>query len=432
LSAPPTAPLAPLSAAAFPETTPLHAFFAWNEGRLRRDRRYLIARDIDRLTQPLGGEAAVAARQIADSLRAAIGNSDVEAHAAVFRAFETLARRVDLAALAGRRPRLRAAARADRPREVLIVKLGALGDFIQALATLPDIRRDHGGDRITLLTTAPYAALAAQTGLFDDVLVDRRPRALDLAGWLALRRMLRRRRFDRVYDFQTTERTNFYAWLLGPGPMPEWSGTAGGCSHPHANLARDSQHTMDRQAEQLLMAGIWPVALAPALPAVGALPPALCGRRFALLIAGSSPRHPAKRWPAARYGELARRLLARTRILPVAIGVAGEADIARTIRDFCPETLDLVGRTDIATLGALANAATITVGNDTGATHVAAAGGHPVVVLFSRASQPALCAPRGKAVRVLTRPDLAELPVDAVLSACLAAIGAEPSSAAAG
>src|SRR5438045_5676789 len=58
---------------------------------------------------------------------------------------------------------------------------------------------------------------------------------------------------------------------------------------------RDRQHTMDRQAEQLLMAGIYPVSLAPWLPAAGSLPVELAGKRFVVLIPGSSPRHLAKR-----------------------------------------------------------------------------------------------------------------------------------------
>ena len=191
------------------------------------------------------------------------------------------------------------------------------------------------------------------------------------------------------------------------------------CTHPHANLDRDRQHTMDRQAEQLLMCGIYPASLTPWLPAAGLLPSALAGKHFAMLIPGSSPRHLAKRWPAAHYGELARRLHEAGH-LPVLVGVQGEAGLGRTMRDLCPEAIDLIGQTDVAELAALARAATLTVGNDTGATHVAAAGGNPVFVLFSGASDPSLCAPRGRSVSVLTSPNLAELSVEAVFSACMA------------
>ncbi len=460
-----------LSAGDFPEATPLNAFVAWNEARRATDRRYRIARDIRELVhgsggevclahlagEPLGlrrsgdrlvaspaaaaqarrflagsaGSAAVAAAQrLIDALHAAIGSNEVARHAAVFRAFEELAEQVDLEALSGLRPQPRAAPPAPRPRHILIIKLGALGDFIQALGPMPEIRRRHCGDRLTLLTTRRYAELARQTGLFDNVLVDRRPRALELRGWLALRRTLRREHFDRVYDFQTSDRSNIYSWLWRPGPLPEWSGTAWRCSHPHANFGRDRQHTMDRQAEQLLMAGIHPVSLRPWLPSAGTLPAALAGRRFVMLIPGSSPRRPAKRWPADRYGALAQGLV-RAGCLPAIVGVAGEHQIGRAICAVCPEAVDLVGRTDVAGLAALARAATLTIGNDTGATHVAAAGGNPVVVLFSSKSSPSLCAPRGVAVRVLIEPDLADLTVETVLAAGLAALVPAESAAAA-
>ena len=455
-----TAP-ARLTAAAFPKATPLNSFVAWNEARYAKDRRYRIICDIYWILDNLGTEtclahlagqplalrrsggriasnpatralaegflaestvlpAVAAAQRVIDSLQAAIGSLDMARHAAVFSAFEILARHVDLDALALSRPQPKFAGLQSLPRRILIVKLGALGDFVQALGPVPAIRSHHAGDHIALLTTARYAALAAETGLFDDILVDRRPRGFDVPGWLALRRMLRRERFDRIYDFQTSDRSNAYFWLLRPGRPPEWSGTAWRCSHPHANRDRDRLHTMDRQAEQLLMAGIHPVPLTPSLPSAAPLPAMLAGRRFVLLIPGSSPGHPAKRWPVQNYGELATGL-SGAGYLPVVIGVAGEEPLGRAIRAICPEALDLIRQTDVAGLTGLARAAALTVGNDTGATHVAAAGGHPVVVLFSSASDPSLCAPRGASVRVLIEPDLTTVTVETVLAAALEA-----------
>ena len=449
-----------LDASAFPVGTPLNAFFAWNEARFIRDRRYIVARDIHRLLRkfdgdvdlclshlvnrpiiswrwgrrsivpacrlrdarnftkkPRGSAAVAVAKRLVDSLLASIGAADIAAHAAVFRAFDDLAKHIDLDALARLLPCRKIVSPA--PREILVIKLGALGDFIQALGPMPEIRRRHAYDHITLLTTHRYAELASETKLFDDILIDRRPKALDLKGWLALRRTLQRRRFDRVYDLQTSDRSGIYAWLFRPGRMPEWSGIVWRCSHPHANCERDRQHTMERQAEQLLMAGIYPVSVVPLLPPAGSLPAELVGKSFAILIPGSSPRHLAKRWPARHYAALAVRLKCAG-YLPVLVGVHGEAPLGRAICEVCPEALDLIGRTDVVALAALARVAALTVGNDTGATHVAAAGGKPVVVLFSRASDPNLCAPRGKIVQVLIEPNLADLSVDAVFAAAMA------------
>ncbi|HEV8678885.1 MAG TPA: glycosyltransferase family 9 protein [Stellaceae bacterium] len=393
-----------LTAQDFPPGTPLHHFFAWNEAAWRPDRRYKLARDTDRLPSTPEGRRVVA------SLDATRGNPDIAAHAAVFAAFEAL----------------RTPAR-PRPQRVLVIRLSALGDFVQALGPIAAIRRHHAGDRLTLLTTRSLAGFAEELGLFDEVLVDERPGPLAIGGWLALRRMLRRGRFDRVYDLQTSMRTSLYSWLLRPG-MPEWSGIAPGCSHPHANLARDRQHTIDEQAEQLLMAGIYPTPLPTLPPLDRALPEQLAGRDFALLVPGSSPQHPAKRWPATAFGAVA-RALAEAGCVPVVVGAAAERLLAAEICEACPDAVDLTGRTDLVQLAALCRHARLTIGNDTGVCHLAAAAGSPLIVLFSRESDPARCAPRGRLVRVLAAPNLANLAAEAVIADAIDILAANSPSA---
>jgi ADP-heptose:LPS heptosyltransferase len=458
--APATGPAA-LQAHDFPAGTPLNAFFAWNEAQWRPDRRYTIACDIFYLYRRFGGDGAgipicvshiairpvirwrfrshvllsatglaavreissslgdapvvASARRVLTSLLASTGSAEPDIHAAVFAAFEEFSRFVDLAALARPRPRRTEPLPSPERRKILIIKLSALGDFVQALGPAAAIRRHHAADEITLLTTPAFAALGQQSGFFDKIAIDRRPGPLDIPEWLALRRALRNGAFDRVYDLQTSDRSSLYAWLFLPG-WPEWSGVARHCSHPHANLGRHPQHTIDKQAEQLLMAGIYPTPLPSCQASSRPLPAGLDQLAFFLLIPGSSSRHSEKRWPAKHYGVLAQRLIEATGLLPVIVGASGEEPLAAEIRARCPDAIDLVGRTELTGLIDLADAAVFTVGNDTGATHVAAAGGHPVVVLFSDASDPRRCAPRGNEIRVLTSPRLDRLPVSQVFS----------------
>ena len=143
-----------------------------------------------------------------------------------------------------------------RERKYTCYKARALGDFIQAAASFAAIRIHHHRSRITLLTTAPFAEFAVKSPWFDNVWVDHRPKSYDLAGWLGLRSRLRRGRFTRVYDLQTSRRTARYFRLFWPGPPPDWSGIARGCTLPHDNPTRDFMHTVERQAEQLAMAGL--------------------------------------------------------------------------------------------------------------------------------------------------------------------------------
>jgi len=103
----------------------------------------------------------------------------------------------------------------------------------------------------------------------------------------------------------------------------------------------------------------------------------------------------------------------------VILGTAAEAPLAATIRGLCPDAIDLVGKTTIADIAALAAGAALAVGNDTGPMHLVAAMGTPALVLFGPDSDPALCAPRGTGanVRVLRVADLRTLPAESVAAA---------------
>ena len=283
---------------------------------------------------------------------------------------------------------------------ILVIKLGALGDFVQAFGPFAAIRAHHPGAHVTLLTTPPFAELARRSPWFDRVWDHGRPRGLDLGRRLALLRDLRAGRFDRVYDLQTSPRSSRYRLLVGLGA--EWSGVAAGASHPHANPGRNAMHTVDRQREQLRMAGI---AAFPA-PELSWLEDDLGGfdlpNRFALLIPGASPARPGKRWPG--FPELAAALSAAG--LPsVVVGGKGEGPLAVAM----PAALDLTGRTSLFQLAAIARQAAVVVGNDTGPTHLSAATGSPTLALFGSESDPARCAPRGRSVLVLRGEPIATL-----------------------
>jgi len=286
---------------------------------------------------------------------------------------------------------------------VLVIKLGALGDFVQALGPMQAIRHAHPDAHIALLTTAPFVELGRATPWFDTVMVDERKR--DLGSWWALRRLLRAGRYDRVYDLQTSDRTGWYFRVMGPGRRPEWSGIAKGASHRHTNPARDAMHTLDRQAEQLALAGIEEVP-PPDLSWVDAdLRRFDLGNRYVLLVPGASPHRPAKRWPVGRYADLARDIAARG-ARPIVVGTVEERELGRTVAVRCTDARDLTGQTSLVELFALACGASGAVGNDSGPMHMAAVGGAPSVVLFSAESDPALCAPRGPRVTVLRRREL--------------------------
>lgn len=305
----------------------------------------------------------------------------------------------------------------DARERILVIKLSALGDVVLAMGPFAAIRAAHPEAHITVLTTRPYVDLMKASGFFDSIAIDRRPKLSQVREVLALRRFLRNGNFDRVYDLQTSDRTGFYFKLFWPGPKPEWSGIARGCSHPHANPERASMHTIDRVAEQLADAGIKDV------PAPFISGPDIDLDRFGirspfvLICPGGAPHRPAKRWPAERFGLLAKKL-ADYRLTPVLIGTDSEADVLNRIDQMCPKARNLMGRTGFLDIASLAERSVLAIGNDTGPMHIAAAAGAPSVVLFSRESDPKRCAPRGhgpNAVSIVRESDLRELTVNRVM-----------------
>ena len=298
---------------------------------------------------------------------------------------------------------------------ILVIKLAALGDVVQAFGPFAAIRAHHPGAHITLLTTPPYAKLLAGCPWFDAIRSDGRPSWGDLRAVYRLGCWMSRQRFARVYDLQTSARSSKYRWFA---PGAEWSGIARGASHPHDNPARDSMHTADRQREQLERAGVIRFP-APELDWLDAdlarfdLP-----ERFALLIPGASPLRPGKRWP--HFPALAASL----GLPALVLGTAAEAPLAEAITAAAPAARSLVGQTGFAEIAALARRACFAVGNDTGPTHLVAAMGCPTLALFGEDSDPAICAPRGASVRVLRQASLAGLSVATVAAEAASLAGA--------
>jgi ADP-heptose:LPS heptosyltransferase len=313
-------------------------------------------------------------------------------------------------------------------QKVLVIKLGGVGEMVLAFPAFERIRQAHPRAKITLLTTEPYAALAKSSPFFNDVEADGAPK--DPGHWTALILRIRRAHYDRVYDLQNDAATNLIFQALRP-TAPDWSGTALGCSLPHRNRHRSQMHLLERQAEQLHDAGIWPDA--PTGP-WSAAPPDISWilarsaqprsitvagghRPLVLLAPGADSHHPEQRWPVEHYGGLARRLQDAGYDI-VIIGALGESSLAHAIQRQAPRARDLTGRTDLVQIAALGARSALAVGNDLGVLHLIAAAGAPTIVLFSSDVDAAAIAPRGH-VTVLHAATLKALPVESVMSAAL-------------
>jgi len=123
---------------------------------------------------------------------------------------------------------------------------------------------------------------------------------------------------------------------------------------------------------------------------------------------------PRKNWPVGRWTELAGRLRGQARLLIV----GGEADTtaAAALAAYGEVALNL----PLPELARRLAACRLFLGHDSGVSHLAAAVGTPCVLLFGP-TDPAMWAPPGELVHVIHRgPELSAISVDAVCAAIAA------------
>ena len=290
----------------------------------------------------------------------------------------------------------------DKQR-ILVIKLGALGDFIQAAGPFKAIRLHHKADHITLLTSQDFVDIAIASHWFDHVKVDHKPKAVQFTKWLSLRKWIRGSGFRRIYDLQTSDRSNFYYKIMKPlnklDLIPDWSGIAAGCSHPHDNMHRDLMHTIDRQEEQLHKAGIDTVPPGDFSWINSNIKQFGLNKDFVLLAPGGASHRPQKRWPRQNYQKLIQYFVSN-KIQVALIGGQEESLFLSELATTDSNCISLAGKTNHLDLFSLARKSIIIIGNDTGPMHIAAASGSKTIVLYSVDSDPALCGQRGNDVTI--------------------------------
>lgn len=320
-----------------------------------------------------------------------------------------------------RRPAASEPGETNSPKSVLVIQLGALAEFVQALAAAERIREAHVGARITLLTTETTRELAEKCPYFDAVEADGRPKEAQAITKLIAR--VRAAKYDMIYDLEGSNRTSNYFQGMRPWP-PNWSGPIAGCSHPCVDPDRAERHPYDRYARQLTAAGIdvagdlltdlsWARA---ALRDPPRLQPDFFGIRgpYVLMLPRGADAEPTRRWPEAKYIELARRL-AHNGVTPVVLGGPEDRPVGAAILKAEPRTKNLVTRADLFQCIGLAERAAFAVGDDVELMHVAAAAGASCLVFLSSLMKPEQASPRGRGgVVAFTAAVIADLPVEQV------------------
>jgi heptosyltransferase-2 len=293
-------------------------------------------------------------------------------------------------------------------RHILVRVPNWVGDAVMSLPVLAGLRRLFPLAEITVLAAPRVAPLfVAQPGVAEII-----PYPADRGKWQVLWNL--RGRFDVALALPNSTESALGIWLVG---VPSRVGYNTEARRLFLKEAVSGRHHLAGLHTVFYFLG-----LLKALGGIGAFtPPTLYLEPEeeavgAMLLSeadlpgdgpwvGVSPGAaygPAKRWPAARFAALGRRLQQDFGARLVLLGGEAERPVAQEVAEDLDEpALDLVGRTSLRQALGVLSQLRLLVTNDSGLMHAAAAMSVPVVALFG-STDPAATGPftpRGAVIR---------------------------------
>jgi heptosyltransferase I len=280
----------------------------------------------------------------------------------------------------------------------LLVRLGALGDIVHAIPVAAALSRAFPDARIDWLVSARHRDILDLVPVVDGrlAIADRGHTGGGLSPWAAIRE-LRRTDYAAAIDLQGLVKSAALARLSGARRVIGFSSAylreplarpfygevydpgGGGMYDP-----RERSHVVQMNLGLLTLLGVpidaprFPLD-AEDTPTAAALRERTRGR-YALVNPGAA--WPNKRWPAARFGAVARELEARHGLQTIVCWGPGEEPLAQEVAREAGGAALLSPATSVRDLVAIVRGAAIMISGDTGPVHIAAALGTPIVGLF--------------------------------------------------
>jgi heptosyltransferase-1 len=275
-------------------------------------------------------------------------------------------------------------------KRILIVRMSALGDIVHALPVLAAVRRAWPDAHVDWIVDEAYASiLSLAEGLHQRIVV--RGKGPDAMGYLGAVRHLRAQKYDAALDLQGLIKSAVWAKLSGAARVIGFDRAhlrepMAASFYSETVVPFDAPHVIQKNLSILkafdLAPGPIELPLHPeaAAATINALAAAGGPRQYVVLNPGAA--WPNKRWPAERFGALAAKLHAHTRLRSLVTWGPNEKALAEAVVNASSGTAALAPPTAVADLAVIMRDAALVVSGDTGPLHIAAAMGTPLVGLY--------------------------------------------------
>lgn len=295
-------------------------------------------------------------------------------------------------------------------RKILIIKPSSLGDIIHGLPVLDAFGRRYPGAEIHWVVARGFHDILQGHPLIRKLWI------IDKSSWKKpgmafqtgreLKKLaagLRGEGFDLVVDLQGLLRSAAIALFAGTGERAGFASAREGAKYFYKYRIETPRemHAVEKNMRVARFFGCGADEPRFSFPPLH-LPPAL-SRALPSEYAALAPSAGTlvKRWPPARFAELAARLP----IASIIVGGPGDAALGREIASLSNgRALSLAGKTSLKELAAILRGARFLVCPDTGPMHIAAALGVPVFAIFGPTS-PVRTGPYGN-IHTIIRKDI--------------------------
>ena len=306
-----------------------------------------------------------------------------------------------------------------RYENILVNALVNLGDVILTTSAIALLKKAYPHARITMLVKPVVREAVEDNPVIDEVMVlDYKAKENGLSKMRAMIRRIRERRFDLSISFDRKLRPALLVFFAGVpvrvGPSRVFDDKASRVTWLYTHtipIEHDLNQTLQAETYQAIVRGftgqegsarpvfarIEPRHVQRAAELMDRLPRA--EKRFALCVKGTFP---LKTWPKEYFAEVAQSLAEKYDAAFFVVGAPGDRSYAdEVIRAMGVPVQNFCGETGLRDLAALIRASDLLITVDTGATHIAATTGTPMVTIYGCTS-PDRWHPITEHARVLT------------------------------